>query len=83
VAINSYRGTGGGEHLTQGVGLTQQEIRKRIVSTSSQDLRYFLMKWIEHTGKYKPVNPHNWEIIPSEWVQKAAKKDRFLLFGEE
>jgi len=83
VAINSYRGTGGGEHLTQGVGLTQQEIRKRIVSTSSQDMRYFLMKWMEHTGKYKPVNPNNWEIIPSEWAQKAAKKDRFLLFGEE
>jgi 2',3'-cyclic-nucleotide 2'-phosphodiesterase/3'-nucleotidase len=83
VAINSYRGTGGGEHLTQGVGLTQQEIRKRIVSTSSKDMRYFLMKWIEHSGKYNPVNPNNWEIIPTEWVQKAAKKDRFLLFGEE
>jgi 2',3'-cyclic-nucleotide 2'-phosphodiesterase/3'-nucleotidase len=83
VALNSYRGTGGGGHLTNGSGLSQKEIRKRIVNASSHDMRYYLLKWVERTGKVNPINNENWEIIPTEWAEKAAENDRFLLFGDE
>ncbi len=83
VALNSYRGNGGGGHLTEGVGLSHEEIKRRLVSASPMDMRYYLMKWIERSGKVMPVKPNNWSIIPLEWAQKAADWDRVLLFGQE
>lgn len=83
VALNSYRGNGGGGHLTEGVGLSHDEIKRRLISASPMDMRYYLMKWIERSGKVMPVKPNNWSIVPHEWAQKAADWDRVLLFGQE
>lgn len=83
VALNSYRGTGGGGHLTEGVGLSKEELSKRIVNISSYDMRYYLMNWVERSSKITPITPKNWEILPRDWAQKAIKKDRVLLFGDE
>lgn len=83
VAINSYRGTGGGGHLTDGVGLSNDEIQKRIVNISSHDMRNYLMKWIERTGRITPENPGNWKITPTIWTEAAAQRDRILLFGSD
>ena len=83
VAINSYRGTGGGGHLTEGVGLTEDELAKRVLSISSHDMRHYLWRWIERSGKINPLKPDNWEIIPNNWAEKASIRDRILLFGEE
>ncbi len=83
VSLNSYRGMGGGGHLTVGVGLSDQEIRNRIIDTSPHDIRYYLLKWIEKSGKLQPVNSNNWEIVPSEWAKQAEPRDRLLLFGKE
>jgi 2',3'-cyclic-nucleotide 2'-phosphodiesterase/3'-nucleotidase len=47
------------------------------------DMRYYLMKWIERSGKVLPVKPDNWSVMPNEWAQKAAEWDRVLLFGQE
>jgi 2',3'-cyclic-nucleotide 2'-phosphodiesterase/3'-nucleotidase len=82
VAINSYRGTGGGGHLTEGVGLSKEELAKRTLSVSSHDMRYYLMNWIERTGKIAPTKPENWEVIPKEWIKKASERDTNFLFGE-
>lgn len=83
VAINSYRGNGGGGHLTEGVGLSAKEIRNRIVSVSSKDMRYYLMNWIENSGRITPSKPNNWRITPEEWAKGAMVRDRELLFGKE
>lgn len=83
VALNSYRGNGGGGHLPEGVGLSREEINRRLVSASPMDMRYYLMKWIERSGKVMPVKPNNWSIVPYEWAQKASEWDRLLLFGHE
>ncbi len=80
VALNSYRGNGGGGHLTQGAKIPKDEIAGRIISSTTKDLRYYLMKWIE---KEKTVNPkalNNWSVIPQEWWQKGKEKDEKLLF---
>jgi 2',3'-cyclic-nucleotide 2'-phosphodiesterase/3'-nucleotidase len=83
VALNSYRGNGGGGHLTDGVGLSREEVRKRMISASPLDMRYYLMKWIERNGKITPEKTSNWTILPSEWAEKTSASDRILLFGDD
>lgn len=47
VALNSYRGNGGGELLTKGSGISQDELKDRILYSTDKDLRYYLMQYIE------------------------------------
>ncbi len=80
VAINSYRGNGGGGHLTKGAGLTKAQIKERLKSSTIKDLRYYLMKWIEEKGTVTPKAFGNWTVVPSDWVKKATAKDYKLLY---
>ncbi len=82
VAINSYRGNGGGGHLIEGAGIDPDELNERIVNSTEKDLRYYMMKWIEKQGKVNPVSKHNWKVIPEDWWFKGMKKDYKLLFPE-
>jgi 2',3'-cyclic-nucleotide 2'-phosphodiesterase/3'-nucleotidase len=82
VAINSYRGTGGGGHLTKGAGLTKAEIDGRLMSSTIKDLRYYLMKWIEDEGTVEPAPIGNWSLKPVEWTDAAAKRDFALIYPE-
>ncbi len=81
VAVNSYRGNGGGGHLIQGVGLSKGEINSRIKSVSEKDLRFHIMKWIEEQGTVSPQANSNWSIIPREWWQKGKEKNYEILFN--
>lgn len=83
VAINSYRGNGGGGHLTKGAGLTKDEIKSRMKSSTIKDLRYYLMKWIEQQGTVTPAALGNWEVIPADWAKAAAERDYKLLYPEQ
>ena len=80
VAVNSYRGNGGGELLTQGAGIPHDELDKRIIWRSKRDQRYYLMKEIERMGTVDPQPNQNWRFVPEEWVKPAAERDRQLLF---
>lgn len=82
VALNSYRGNGGGELLTKGAGIPQDELKSRILSSTTQDLRYFLMNYIEKEGTLTPKALNQWKFIPEEWTKEAARRDYKLLFGE-
>lgn len=82
VAINSYRANGGGELLTKGAGLSKEELKNRIVSTTELDLRYYLMKEIEKHGVITPKANNNWKFVPTEWTEKAIERDKALLFGK-
>jgi 2',3'-cyclic-nucleotide 2'-phosphodiesterase / 3'-nucleotidase len=82
VALNSYRGNGGGSHLTEGVGLSSQEIRSRLITSTDKDLRYYIIKAIENRRIIGPVPNKNWKVIPEEWVRKAVPRDSVLLFGK-
>ncbi|MDR1056271.1 MAG: 5'-nucleotidase C-terminal domain-containing protein [Prevotellaceae bacterium] len=82
VAINSYRGNGGGDHLIKGAGIPKDELNSRIVYATDVDLRYYLMKWIEDQKIVNPVSLNEWKIIPENWVKPAAKRDYELLFGK-
>lgn len=81
VAINSYRGNGGGDLLTKGAGISKQDLTSRIIASTDKDLRYYLMKSIEKTGSITPHSLNHWKFIPEYLVAPAIKKDRQLLFG--
>lgn len=83
VAINSYRGNGGGELLTKGAGIPKEELDKRIIWRSERDQRYYLMKEIEKQKNLDPKPNHNWKFIPESWTLPAAKRDSIILFGNK
>lgn len=80
VAINSYRGNGGGELLTRGAGIPQDQLHARIVFSTDKDLRFYLMEYIRKQGTLSPKALNQWRFIPDEWVKQAAKRDYDLLF---
>jgi len=80
VAINSYRGNGGGGHLVFGAGIPKDELSKRIVSSTNRDLRYYIMQYLEKNDTIHPEIISDWNIIPQEWCLKGKQKDTELLF---
>lgn len=80
VAINSYRGNGGGELLTRGAGIPQDQLHARIVFSTDKDLRFYLMEYIRKQGTLSPKALNQWRFIPDEWLKQAAKRDYDLLF---
>lgn len=83
VAVNSYRGNGGGELLTKGAGIPQDQLRERIVRSTDKDLRYYLMRYIEQHGAIDPKPLNQWKFIPKRWAAKAAERDYQVLFGKK
>lgn len=81
VAVNSYRGNGGGGHLTTGARIRQELLADRILANTDYDLRYHLMEWIEKEELIQPVVTNNWKILPESWVKLSGSRDRELLFG--
>ncbi|MCD4833627.1 MAG: 5'-nucleotidase C-terminal domain-containing protein [Bacteroidales bacterium] len=79
VAVNSYRGNGGGGHLTSGVGLSKKDLIDRRISSTDKDLRYYMMKWIEEKQSVKPILKNEWLVYPADWWEKAKQKDKELL----
>ena len=82
VAVNSYRGNGGGGHLTKGAGIPQEELVNRVITSTEKDLRYYLMKWIEKEGTVVPDEIDNWIVVPEDWAKSAVERDYKLMFGE-
>jgi len=83
VAINSYRGSGGGGLLTRGADIPQDELSERILSSTNRDIKYSLMEWIKDKNIIAPHIIGNWKIVPEEWWLRGKTKDYELLFGEK
>lgn len=83
VALNSYRGNGGGGHLTLGAKIPKNEIAGRIINSTPKDLRFYLMKWIENEKIVNPKALNNWSVVPQDWWKKGKEKDEKLLFKEK
>lgn len=82
VAVNSYRGNGGGELLTRGAGIPKDSLESRIIWRSERDQRYYLAQEIRKAGIMDPQPNNNWKVIPEAWTRPAAERDYKLLFGE-
>ena len=81
VAINSYRGNGGGELLSRGAGIPLDSIPSRIVFTSRRDLRHYLTEHIRKERRVVPKALNNWRFVPEAWARPAIERDRRLIFG--
>ena len=79
VAVNSYRAIGGGGHLTQGAGISPEELRQRIVWISPHDLRYHLIEWAKAHQPLTPPRYNNWVFIPKEQAAPAIARDRRII----
>lgn len=76
VAINSYQASGGGGFVTEGLGWDDNELEKRLLSTTQKDVRRYVAEYIE---EHKTINPQlrgDWEIVPQAWWQRGAERDR-------
>lgn len=82
VALNSYRGNGGGELLTNGSGIPQEKLKERIIFSTDKDLRFYLMNYIEKKGTMAPKALNQWKFVPEKWTVPAAERDYKFLFGD-
>jgi len=82
VAVNSYRGSGGGGHLTIGAKLDKAELAGRLVTVTERDLRYHVLEWITNKKIIYPVKIDNWKVIPQTWWEKGKKQDYEILFPD-
>jgi len=82
VAVNSYRGNGGGGHFTEGAGIGKNELPSRLISSTERDLRYYILNYLEMKKTINPVALNNWKLIPEKLVDKAIPRDYELLFGK-
>ena len=80
VAVNSYRGNGGGGHLTEGAHIEPDELLKRIRSATDKDIRYKIMRTIEHKKIVSPKASGNWKAVPQDFWIKGRKKDYQILY---
>ncbi len=78
-ALNSYRGNGGGELLTRGAGIPREELPKRIITSTTKDLRYLMMQYIQSQETVTPEPLNHWRFVPAAWTEKACQRNRELL----
>ena len=83
VALNSYRGIGGGSLLTQGAGIPENKLESRLLTSTDIDLRYFMINYIEMRKTVEPKALNHWRFVPEKWVAPAAERDYELLFGDK
>jgi 2',3'-cyclic-nucleotide 2'-phosphodiesterase/3'-nucleotidase len=81
VAMNSYRGNGGGELLTKGAGLPVEELDSRTLSITDSDFRFYLIDYIKQNKVIHPKVLNHWKFVPEDWVRSAAERDYRYLFG--
>lgn len=82
VAINSYRGNGGGGLLTQGAGIPSDELRSRVIKSTDKDLRFYLIDFFKRYNPYTPSIHAQWTFEPREWTEQAISRDSTLLFSQ-
>ncbi len=80
VALNSYRGSGGGGHLDYACSADNADIKIRLVKSTEKDLRYYMIKWFENNGEIIVKTNNNWQLVPENWVDKAGEREYAKLF---
>ena len=62
VVMNSYRSMGGGNHLINGVGWAQEDIKNHVVWQSDRDLRSIFIDWAAKKGILDTESLNCWRI---------------------
>jgi 5''-nucleotidase/2'',3''-cyclic phosphodiesterase and related esterases len=86
VAINSYRGSGGGGHLIAGAGLDKAAVSKLqfVTGSTTKDLRFYLMAWFQKQQGAVTVDPlGNWKILPEDLAAQGKATDFPILYPDK
>ena len=62
VVMNSYRSMGGGNHLINGIGWAQEDIKNHVVWQSDRDLRSLFIDWARKKGVLDTEPLNCWRI---------------------
>ena len=62
VVMNSYRSMGGGNHLINGIGWAQEDIKDHVVWQSDRDLRSLFIDWAAKKGTLDTEPLNCWKI---------------------
>jgi len=62
VVMNSYRSMGGGNHLINGIGWAQEDIKNHVVWQSDRDLRSLFIDWAGKKGVLDSEPLNCWKI---------------------
>jgi len=79
VALNSYRGNGGGGHLTSGAGIPKNELAGRLTWSSERDIRFYLMEYLGQYDTLRVNTNFNWSCVPLDLTGPASIIDRKIL----
>lgn len=71
VATIAHRANGGGQMLTLGAGIPEQELSGRVVGYTPFDVRHYLQRYIEERGELDVELIDNWKFV----FGKSAKTD--------
>lgn len=80
VAMSSYRANGGGDLLTEGSGLSKNELEKRVYKKMG-DIREIMYNQIKRDGFIEAIPLYNWKFIPEKAASEQIQKDLNTLFG--
>ncbi len=76
VAMHSYRGNGGSNFLTSGVGIPFEELPHRTVFKSAHGQRQYIIREFGKHQTVKMEKMNNWKFIPEEWAANAISRER-------
>jgi 2',3'-cyclic-nucleotide 2'-phosphodiesterase/3'-nucleotidase len=62
VVMNSYRSMGGGNHLINGIGWAQEDIKNHVVWQSERDLRSLFIDWASKKGVLDTEPLNCWKV---------------------
>ena len=62
VVMNSYRSMGGGNHLINGTGWAQEDIKNHVVWQSDRDLRSLFIEWARKKGVLDSEPLNCWKV---------------------
>lgn len=79
VVMNSYRAHGGGGHITEGAGITHEQMLERIEYTTTADLRFYMLNYIEMRKTITTQALHQWRFVPERWTVPALRRDSVVI----
>jgi len=83
VALNSYRGNGGGVHLKYAIENSGKSIDDIMLGSTEKDLRYYMIKWIGRYDNLRIEKNNNWRLKPVDWVENVKSREYKKLFENE
>ena len=63
VAMNSFRAHNGGGLMAEGAGIAHEELQERIEYSTTADLRFYMINYIEMRKNVAPEALNHWKFV--------------------